>query len=482
MMRKLGALGIVVGACSIVFIAGCPVPPPSDPAGFVAASATTGGQMYDKWWNVTGVDATEPTGDHALWATRPDMDSNSRTGPDTWRCKECHGWDYKGVEGAYSSGSHRTGFSGLLGTSLTAQEAFDEIKDDHGFGAAGLSDDDIWDLAKFVLTGLIDTDDVLDGDMFSGTADAGQAAYESTCMVCHDADGLGIPPGVDADHDDFVGKIANENPWEFQHKVRFGQPGTAMPPQFGILTDAQLADFGAYSQTLPTEPGDSDPAGFVAADAKAGGQMYDKWWNVTGVDAAEPTTDHALWATRPDMDSNSRTGPDTWRCKECHGWDYKGVDGAYSSGSHKTGFSGLLGTSLTAQEAFDEIKVSHGFGAAGLSDDDIWDLAKFVLTGLIDTDDVLDGDMFSGTADAGQAAFESTCLVCHGADGLSIPPGADADFGDFVGKIADENPWEFQHKVRFGQPGTAMPPQFGILTDAQLADFGAYSQTLPTGP
>ena len=27
------------------------------------------------------------------------------------------------------------------------------------------------------------------------------------------------------------------------------------------------------------------------------------------------------------------SGSDTWRCKECHGWDYMGVDGAYAGGS-----------------------------------------------------------------------------------------------------------------------------------------------------
>ena len=27
----------------------------------------------------------------------------------TWRCKECHGWDYRGAPGAYSIGSDFTG-------------------------------------------------------------------------------------------------------------------------------------------------------------------------------------------------------------------------------------------------------------------------------------------------------------------------------------------------------------------------------------
>jgi thiosulfate dehydrogenase len=86
------------------------------------------------------------------------------------------------------------------------------------------------------------------------------------------------------------------------------------------------ANLLAYAQTLPTAP-----------SASLGGLLYDNWWAVTGAD--EPATDQPLWKTQT---TNTRTGADTWRCKECHGWDYKGVEGAYGSGSHKTGFKGIL--------------------------------------------------------------------------------------------------------------------------------------------
>ena len=219
---------------------------------------------------MAGVTAAEPIGDHPFWASRPDTQSNTRVGSVTWRCKECHGWDYKGVDGAYGSGSHRTGIAGIFGTTRSASEAFDLIKTDHGYGNAGLSDDDIWDLAKFVLEGQIDTDDLIDAsEAFVGNLDNGQTLYDSgigtgtACMVCHGADGLQAPPGVDPDeHDDFVGLIANENPWEFQHKVRFGQPGTAMS---GSVADGgttqDVADLGAYAQSLPEAPEDAGDAG-----------------------------------------------------------------------------------------------------------------------------------------------------------------------------------------------------------------------------
>src|SRR3990172_11800171 len=72
------------------------------------------------------------------------------------------------------------------------------------------------------------------------------------------------------------------------------------------------------------------PFSDTPANVAKGGQLYDKWWKAAGV--AEPTGDHPLWATQT---TNTRKGLDTWRCKECHGWDYKGKDGAYGSGSHK---------------------------------------------------------------------------------------------------------------------------------------------------
>ena len=267
MKLRLEGLNLVMGVGLLGFVAGCPGAgigngDGSPPAAFTNADAARGGALYDEWWEVAGVTAAEPTEDHPLWASRPDKTSNTRTGPETWRCKECHGWDYKGVAGAYGSGSHRTGIAGIFGSTLSAQETFDLIETDHSFGEAGLSDEDIWDLAKFVLEGQLDTDAIIDaGGAFTGAVNAGRTLYDSgigtgvACLVCHGADGLLAPPGASADFEDFVGLLANDNPWEFQHKVRFGQPGTGMPSSVaGGGTSQDVADLGAYAQTLPEAP------------------------------------------------------------------------------------------------------------------------------------------------------------------------------------------------------------------------------------
>jgi hypothetical protein len=63
----------------------------------------------------------------------------------------------------------------------------------------------------------------------------------------------------------------------------------------------------------------------------------------------------------------------------------------------------------------------------------------------------------------------------HGEEGKMIDFG-----GDYLGSIANDNPWEFLHKVRFGQPRTPMPAGRDSGWSTQDAvDVLAYSQTLP---
>lgn len=229
------------------------------------------------------------------------------------------------------------------------------------------------------------------------------------------------------------------------------------------------------------QEGDSETASIVH-----GGKLYDKFWKVS--DAAQPETTHPLWEQRPDTSSNSRTGHDTWRCKECHGWDYRGAEGAYAGGSHKTGFGGVVGTKLDATALRTSLAETHGYKEAGLSDKDLDSLVMFLQKGLVDTTRYIDADgKFTGDAAKGKSLYlngigdNKACATCHGPAGLKVPDGSPPDYDDFVGKIAHKNPWEFLHKVRFGHPGAKMPAAHGAgLSIEQLIDLCAYSQTLPT--
>jgi len=372
-----------------------------------------GGLLYDKWWVVTG--ASAPDTDHPLWSTQS---TNTRSGADTWRCKECHGWDYKGADGAYGSGSHFTGFPGVfdargqpVGDILAALKG--GTNPDHDFSTV-MDDQALQDLAAFISETLIDTNALVNEDKTStGDADRGQALF-GMCTSCHGPQGNAIAFGS-FDDPEFLGNLSNGNPWEFIHKARYGQPGWPMPSTVALgLSDSNVADILAYAQTLPAEPALS-----------GGGLLYDKWWKVLGV--AEPTEDQPLWATQS---TNTRSGADTWRCKECHGWDYKGADGAYGSGSHFTGFPGIYdAASMSAEELVawlnGEANPDHDFSA--FMDEFAFDaLVAFIQGEMLDTSAFVNADKtVNGDSDAGKSLFAATCARCHGADGTAYNFGSE---------------------------------------------------------
>jgi thiosulfate dehydrogenase len=53
---------------------------------------------------------------------------------------------------------------------------------------------------------------------------------------------------------EYVGTIAKENPQEFLHKIRMGQPGSEPPMPAALVLGwdiKQILDILAYAQTLP---------------------------------------------------------------------------------------------------------------------------------------------------------------------------------------------------------------------------------------
>jgi len=81
-----------------------------------------------------------------------------------------------------------------------------------------------------------------------------------------------------------------------------------------------------------------------------GGQLYDNWMAV--VEAEEPEATHPAYPA-----DGKKKGAATWRCKECHGWDYRGKDGAYAKGSHATGIEIVRGVVGMDPEKTHAIKV-----------------------------------------------------------------------------------------------------------------------------
>ena len=250
---------------------------------------------------------------------------------------------------------------------------------------------------------------------------------------------------------------------------------TAALAQMGMRMGGGMHDVAPieYSQQLFTED----------MHISRGGQLYDDWWKVT-VDIQKPEGDHPLWKTQT---NNKRNGYSTYRCKECHGWDYRGKDGAYGNGSHFTGFSGVYSASqkMSTEELEAALKGStnkdHDFSGM-LSNADIADLALFMKKGIIDMTGFIntDGTTIGGNPRAGSNIFLNNCThMCHGHNGTAINFG-DKEKPEFVGTVANKNPWEFIHKIRSGQPGTRMISAiiFKWRND-DILDLLSYARTLP---
>ena len=425
-----------------------------------------GGLLYDDWVKTLGVET--PAEDQALWATQT---TNTRSGKDTWRCKECHGWDYKGVEGAYGSGSHTTGFVGVLGLAGTdANEILAALKGstnpDHDFSAV-MDDQALTDIALFISEDMLDSAAfITDKKPVGGDSAAGKTTFEENCTDCHGPEGLSMNFG-DESGPEYFGTIAIDNPWEFVHKARFGQPNVADMPALVDLgfADQEYIDLLAFAQSLPT-----------SSPVAEGGRLYDNWIKATGAD--DMTADQPLWATQT---TNTRTGNDTWRCKECHGWDYLGVEGRYSEGSHMTGFVGIFAAAgKSAEELLAALTgTDHDFSSV-LDENQLNALVAFMQQFQDFKPYINDDKTVNGDPEKGKVLYEGTCKACHAEDGKAM----DFDDGDgveFVGTLAVDNPWEILNKIAYGQPGAVMPAGINMGWSWQdFVDILAYLQTLPT--
>lgn len=214
-----------------------------------------GGRLYDNWMVESGIEALP--GDHPLWSTQT---TNTRTEATTFRCKECHGWDYKGDTGAYGSGSHFTGFTGVMraGKMMEKDDLVQVLRG--GFNAKhdfrfDISRKNLDALATFLDLGLENYSEFIDYDTKlprqTPVMANGEKRYARTCQSCHGADGKNINFKT-AEAPQYLADIAVANPWEFLHKALYGQPGeSGMPPvSTRGWSDQDLTDLLAYVQSL----------------------------------------------------------------------------------------------------------------------------------------------------------------------------------------------------------------------------------------
>jgi hypothetical protein len=241
------------------------------------ASIARGGRLYDSWF--AEVRKAPPGTNHRAYPR-----IGKRVGAVTWRCKECHGWDYKGAEGNYNSGAHYTGIKGIQ--DLAGAKPYQVLAilgdENHGFNRMEeLSQSDLRDLANFVTKGQVEMDRYIEaiGGKAKGDAGRQRSYYQNICANCHGRDGLkmrSVPP---------LGWVATHNPWEALHKMLNGHPDGEMPP-LRVLDEVQiLVDILAYMQTFP---GDE-----LIWSISRGGRLYDNWYRELGLSA--PTRPHPAY-------------------------------------------------------------------------------------------------------------------------------------------------------------------------------------------
>ncbi len=223
------------------FVYGVPDVPTND------WTLSSGGRIYDNWMNA--LEKKAPEGNHPAWPA-----SNTKIqGESTWRCKACHGWDYKGVDGNYASGSWQTGIKGVMQRQGTKPSSMAAILRNatHQYTPDMISDAQALRLGLFLSRGLHDTDAYIDPDSGKtrGIASRGARIYQNVCAACHGFQGTKLDWGSDEEHA-YVGTEANANPWEVLHKIRNGHPGHEMISMRPFPMDVAV-DILTYIRTLP---------------------------------------------------------------------------------------------------------------------------------------------------------------------------------------------------------------------------------------
>ncbi len=214
-------------------------------------------------------------------------------------------------------------------------------------------------------------------------------------------------------------------------------------------------------------------------DIARGGQLYDNW--AAALDKELPKKTHPAYPS-----IGKKKGGVTWRCKECHGWDYMGEDGSYGRGAHYTGTKGIRRMAGVRVEDIVEIITdkTHQYTEDMIPPLAMKKLALFVSKGQIGMDQYIDRSTKRARGDVkrGASFFQTICAICHGFDGAEMVSKSQTEmaaFGDrgLLGTFASEDPWESLHKIRNGQPGVGMVA-LRVLSVRDQVDVLSYMQTL----
>jgi mono/diheme cytochrome c family protein len=403
------------------------------------ASVVRGGRLYDNW--IAETRGRAPSQPNPAYKAK----QVGIAAADTWRCVQCHGWDYNGSNGVIGiKGRQKADPAAIAALLMDANHGYQELLDPH----------DRQDLANFVVSGQTDmTRAVALAQRVKPGQTSSDKVFATVCAACHGLDGdllREIAP---------LGDSARQRPAEVMHVALNGHPGGNMPA-LRTLGEETTANMLAYLQTLRSLN--------VVASVANGGRLYDDWQLHTG--GQRQALPHPSYPPKAYYASATN---ETWRCKECHGWDYKGAQGQYAKGNHATGIKGIR--TLAGADPSQTMAVlrsnSHYFGAV-LKHRDLQDLANFVSYGQIDMDTVIDPKTGQSRGDAasGLPHYRTMCAGCHGIEGHFVAK-------RHLGKVSRSDPWHSLHNMLNGHPDDTMPA-LRELNPKVTMDILAHIQTL----
>jgi len=147
----------------------------------------------------------------------------------------------------------------------------------------------------------------------------------------------------------------------------------------------------------------------------SGGRLYDNWYKALGT--TPPSETHPTW---PVSDA-SMTGPETWRCSSCHGWDYRGAIEQKSPGGDKAIQVANLRNAdkLSIEDIMARLgDQTHGYSDHVLPTHAKYRLALFVTSGQHDINAyIAPNGLARADTDNGKPIFQDMCASCHGFNG-----------------------------------------------------------------
>jgi len=214
---------------------------------------TRGGRLYASWDNLAP--GTLPENAQPLWPENIGGEFPPRY---TWRCVNCHGWDYSGSQSrSFLAATRAMEYPNLFSMVAKPEEEIlayldGSLNPDHDFSAY-LTEQDLRDLSTFLTKGLTLPELIADWETFQvwGTVEIGEQNYQQHCASCHGLEGEKLNLNT-TESPVFLGDLSWSNPWRVAHQMRFGHPQSRVPPAEMLgLSFSQQIDTLAYIQTMP---------------------------------------------------------------------------------------------------------------------------------------------------------------------------------------------------------------------------------------